>query len=379
MHRNKILGIGVVFLLLVGGGLYAWGAGGEVVQDGSRVGSYSDTEPGFEAEPPDEELTNIPVGAPAKYTIAELQNWERPAGPPTVGIQVGHWQNSDMPEELENLERNTGATWGGMTESDVVLVISELIQARLQAAGIEAELLPAAVPPGYVADVFLSIHADGNPNPAINGFKFAAPRRDYAGTSQALVDIMYETYEEATGLRVDRSVTRRMTAYYAFNWPRYEYAIHPFTPAVIVETGFLTSPIDRAIILDQPDRAASGVADAVIAFLQTEDIERQPLPTALTANPALPITGVVACAPLRAERLSRAAEYDCLPSVTDDAGNTFLLASHTSTTAPIGDVFIATGEYMPIQNLGTYFWFPYQVNGLIMDPALPVMDAWFMR
>ena len=341
--------------------------------------SYSSHEPGFDAEPSDTLLPDITVGAPAKYTIAELQLWERPAGPLKVGIQVGHWQNESMPEELENLERNTGATWNGMTEAEVVLVISEQIQQQLQAAGIEAELLPAAVPPGYVADVFVSIHADGNPNPAVNGFKFAAPRRDYAGTSEALVDLMYDTYRDATGLRIDPSITRRMTSYYSFNWPRYEYAVHPFTPAVIVETGFLTSPIDRAIIVDEPKRAATGVANAVIRFLESDTITRAPLPTQFTNAPALPLAGEVVCAPLRAERLDSADRYDCLPSLTDASGSVYLLASYTSSTLPIGTEFSASGEYMPIQNLGTYFWFPYQVNGLIVDPAIPMNDRWFLR
>lgn len=341
--------------------------------------SYSHTEPGFEPEPEYDTLSNITIGAPAKYTIAELQNWERRDGPLTVGIQVGHWQNATMPEELENLERNTGATWGGMTESEVVLVISELLQDQLQEAGIEAKLLPAAVPPGYEADVFLSIHADGNPNSDVNGFKLAAPRRDYAGTSQQLVDIMYQTYAAATGLRIDPSITRRMTAYYAFNWPRYEYAIHPFTPAVIVETGFLTSPTDRAVILDQPELAAKGIADAVIEFLNTDDVAQTPVPIPFTDTPKLPLSGEVTCAPLRAERLDNADRYDCLPSITNTDGNTFILASYTSSTVPLGSEFTATGDYMPVHNLGTYFWFPYEVNGFIIDPTRPMPESRFFR
>lgn len=375
MSRNVWIGlVGLVVLLI--SGYFFWPT--DVPATVSDL-SYSHTEPGFDAEPTNMIMPDITVGAPAKYTINELQNWERPVGPLKVGIQVGHWQNADMPDELENLERNTGATWNGMNEAEVVLVISELIQARLESAGIEAELLPATVPPGYQADVFLSIHADGNANTSINGFKLAAPRRDYAGTSQALVDIMYDTYAAATGLRVDSSVTRRMTAYYAFNWSRYEYAIHPFTPAVIVETGFLTSPVDRQVIVSQPDRAAKGVTDAVIAFLNTDDIERAPLPTPFTDPPDLPLEGIVQCAPLRAERLANADRYDCLPSLTDSTGAVFLLASHTSSTAPIGSEFTAVGDYMPVHNLGMYFWFPYEVSGLIMDPTLPVIDNWFSR
>jgi len=377
MKNIWLLGTFIIVCVLVAAGLY-YVAQATPAPD-TVLESYTAHEPGFDPEPVDDQLPDITVGSPAKYTIAELQTWERPAGPLKVGIQVGHWQNESMPKELENLERNTGATWGGMTEAEVVLGISQLIQEQLQAAGIEAELLPAAVPPGYVADVFLSIHADGNPDSAINGFKFAAPRRDYAGTSEALVDSMYDTYREATDLRVDPSVTRRMTSYYAFNWPRYEFAIHPFTPAVIVETGFLTSPVDRAIIVDQPERAAKGVADAVIAFLQSDAVVRDPIPTEFASVPRLPLEGEVVCAPLRPERLASADRYDCLPSIVDPAGLVFLLASYTSSTLPIGSQFSAAGEYMPIQNLGTYFWFPYQVNGLIVDPSVPMLDNWFLR
>jgi hypothetical protein len=373
MNKFLYIGVGIAVLLVGYFALVALPADTALEAD-----SYSVHEQGFDPEPSTMLSPDISVGAPAKYTIAELLNWERPPGPPKVGIQVGHWQNESMPTELENLERNTGATWNGMTESEVMLVISRLLADQLEAAGIEVDLLPAEVPPGYVADVFLSMHADGNLNPNINGFKFAAPRRDYAGTSQALVNILYETYGAATGLRVDPSVTRRMTAYYAFNWPRYEYAVHPFTPAVIIETGFLTSAIDREVIVDQPERVAQGVADAVIAFLNA-DISPEPVPTAFGFPPTLPLTGDVTCAPLRAERLASADRYDCVPSITTDDGLTFILASHTSSTVSIGDSFMAVGEYIPVQNLGTYFWFPYQVNGLIVDASLPMADSWFLR
>jgi hypothetical protein len=190
---------------------------------------------------------------------------------------------------------------------------------------------------------------------------------------------MYDTYRAATGLRIDSSITRRMTAYYAFNWPRYEYAIHPFTPAVIVETGFLTSAIDRAIIVDQPERAARGVSNAVIQFLQSDTIERNPIPTEFTAAPRLPLTGTVVCAPLRADRQASARGNDCLPSLIDTDGVVYLLASYTSSTLAIGSTFTADGDYTPIQTLGSYFWFPYQVNGLIVDFDIPIIDSWFLR
>jgi hypothetical protein len=76
---------------------------------------------------------------------------------------------------------------------------------------------------------------------------------------------------------------------------------------------------------------------------------------------------------------SSAGGNDCFPSIVDSQGGTYLLANYSSSTLPIGSLFTADGQYTPIQNLGTYFWFPYQVDGLISDPALPMIDRWFMR
>ena len=66
-----------------------------------------------------------------------------------------------------------------------------------------------------------------------------------------------------------------MQNYYAFNYRRYEHALHPMTVAAILETGFLTNAGDRRIIVSDPDRAARGIADAVKLFLKTMPIEPQ--------------------------------------------------------------------------------------------------------
>jgi N-acetylmuramoyl-L-alanine amidase len=57
-----------------------------------------------------------------------------------------------------------------------------------------------------------------------------------------------------------------MQNYYAFNFRRYEHALHPMTIGVILETGFLTSSRDRGVIVDDPGRAARGIVEAVKAF-----------------------------------------------------------------------------------------------------------------
>ncbi len=41
----------------------------------------------------------------------------------------------------------------------------------------------------------------------------------------------------------------------------------PTTPSAIIETGFLTSAADRAVIVKDPERAASAISQGILAFL----------------------------------------------------------------------------------------------------------------
>ncbi|MDZ7778733.1 MAG: hypothetical protein U5R14_02200 [Gemmatimonadota bacterium] len=97
----------------------------------------------------------------------------------------------------------------------------------------------------------------------------AALRRDATGRADRMAALLDESYGSLTGLRRLPTTTRRMRNYYAFNFRRYEHALHPMTIAVILETGFLTSPRDREVILDDPDRAARGIVHAVTRFSET--------------------------------------------------------------------------------------------------------------
>jgi hypothetical protein len=264
---------------------------------------FSDSEAGFEE--PEEVLDSADIGIPEildpssstteildvlptgpgryqgwsrywqEFTAEEERlygSWKRPPGPARVGIQAGHWKVSDAPEELAALRTSTGAYGGGTSEQKIVLAIAEEVKELLEAEGVRVDLLPATIPVDYSADAFVSVHADGNNSPNVDGFKITGPRRDFSGGADALVQALYKTYEDATKLDRDPNVTRRMSGYYAFNWRRYDHAVHPMTPAVIVETGFVTSPKDRAVILSDPERAAKGIADGIIAFLRTRGL-----------------------------------------------------------------------------------------------------------
>lgn len=198
--------------------------------------------------------------------------WRRPDGPVRIALQAGHWRAREAPDEQAGL-RSNGTRGGGKHEWEVNLEIARRTATLLEGSGLEVEILPTTVPPGYWADLFISIHADGHPSPATSGFRAAAPRRDPTGRAHDFVAVLERSYREATGLPRYPTITRRMTGYYAFNWRRYTHAVHPMTTGVILETGFLSSPRDRAIIVNDPERAARGIAAAVREYVETIDIE----------------------------------------------------------------------------------------------------------
>jgi N-acetylmuramoyl-L-alanine amidase len=206
-----------------------------------------------------------------------------------IGIQAGHWKAMEAPDELAGL-RDNGTSFNGKAEWEVNLAIAERTAAALRERGYEVDVLPATVPPSYKADLFISIHADGNNNAAVSGYRVAGPsassssrrgRRSSSVTlttaapavfteraqkSKTFADLLVKTYGEATGIPLVPTVTRRMQNYYAFNARRYRHALDPSTVAVILETGFLTSPADRRIIVNDPERSVRGIVAAVTQF-----------------------------------------------------------------------------------------------------------------
>ena len=196
-----------------------------------------------------------------------------PPGPKRVGLQAGHWLYGEAPDELAELRSNPGTSGGGKAEWEVTLDIAERAAAMLRAAGVEVDLLPTTVPVRYRAHAFVSIHTDGDSSGVLNGYKLIGP--GFSGApegDQALVDAFNKEYSAVTGLpRVDNQISRRMTYYYAFNGRRYQHAVAPGVPQVILETAFLTNAADRRLLLGDPDTIALGIANSVLKFLETSD------------------------------------------------------------------------------------------------------------
>ncbi|MCH7858012.1 MAG: N-acetylmuramoyl-L-alanine amidase [Gemmatimonadetes bacterium] len=195
-------------------------------------------------------------------------DWEPPDGPVRIALQAGHWRADEAPRELRGL-RNNGTRWRETAEWEVNLEIVQRAGAMLEEMGYEVDILPAVVPPAYRAHLFIAIHADGSNDPNASGYRVAAPRRDATGKASQVAALLAQSYGEATGIKRLPTITRRMRNYYAFNFQRYEHALHPMTIAIILETGFLTSRRDRQVLVNDPDRAARGIVAAVTAFSVT--------------------------------------------------------------------------------------------------------------
>lgn len=211
--------------------------------------------------------------------------------PRRVAIQAGHWRTSEAPAEFPNLPFSSGASIAGVNEVDVTLDIAQRVVDLLTERGIVAVLLPATVPPSYLADVFVALHADADVTGTASGFKIA--RGVYRSPhDQRLVDLLTEHYGAGTGLPWDPHITGSMTDYYAFAWFRYEHALAPHTAAAILEMGFISHGRDRALLVGQPSLVAGAIAEGVLRFLAAvprsalfgEDIV---VPT-VTAPPATP-------------------------------------------------------------------------------------------
>ena len=202
--------------------------------------------------------------APAVLTGFPLSPWR-------VGIQAGHWKIEELPEELRRLRSSTGARYGRYREVDANLEVARRVVEYLEAADIQVDLLPATVPPGYRADAFVSIHADGAHRSGVRGWKMSTPWRS-STASRMLLDALVRTYPMFTGLPEDRyGTTYNMRGYYAFSPHRFRHAIDRRTPAIIIETGFVTVAEDREVLFGAPDTVARGIAAGIVRYLSRHD------------------------------------------------------------------------------------------------------------
>lgn len=217
------------------------------------------------------------LSAPGEGEIASstFRTASQPAGGPTatprlrplIGIVVGHW---------DDYSKDPGAVCSDtkLTELEVNQNIATLVREYLVADGYDVNLLREFDPRlnGYQASALVSIHTDSCDyiNNQATGFKVAAalasPNPERAAR---LTACLRNRYALSTSLPLhSTSVTNDMTSYHAFD------EIDPNTAAVIIEVGFLN--LDRAFLTQNPDKAARGVADGILCFLNNESVSAPP-------------------------------------------------------------------------------------------------------
>jgi hypothetical protein len=253
-------------------------AGGVAVQPGAPLPMLQDIDP--EDLDPSRDVPGVPPvalappgGAFVQQNGVRIPKPAMPTGPRRIGIQVGHWETDQVPAELgSRIVFQTGTSWGGVDEVDVNMDIAQRVKAQLVARGYVVDIIPTTVPPGYLADVFLALHMDGDETQQKSGFKIAHGSRR-GPYEDRLVSLLREEYAKQTGLDWDATgISRNMTGYYAFNWGRYQHAAAAHTPAAILEMGFLSSRDDRRLMLDHGDGVALAIVNGIQRFL--DDVPR---------------------------------------------------------------------------------------------------------
>ena len=198
--------------------------------------------------------TPRPTRTPQATNTPQLSPTPSPTPrPQKIGVVAGHWK-SDVGAMCDD----------GLQEVTINLDVASSVVAILQDRGYDAELLAEFAPElqGYVADTFVSIHADACNVPEASGFKVARVASSAIPDQEDhLVACLITEYARTTGLDFHRnSITYDMTVYHAFN------ESDPETPGAIIELGFMGA--DRVLLTDDSYKVAQGVAQGIICFLE---------------------------------------------------------------------------------------------------------------
>jgi N-acetylmuramoyl-L-alanine amidase len=202
-------------------------------------------------------------------TVVPTPNWLK-----RIGIVSGH-RGPQVPPD-------PGAVCpDGLTEASITFAVSQLVVRNLRGHGYSVDLLDEFDPrlENYQAAALVSIHANTCqvwPGEVVSGFLIAraAARNAVQGTDDLLVNCVAQYYSQTTGLGRREGVTSDMTDYHTFR------EIHPLTPAVILELGFLLA--DRPILTGKQEEMAQGITDGILCFLQPNQQPATPTPAAGT-------------------------------------------------------------------------------------------------
>ncbi|WP_353854418.1 cell wall-binding repeat-containing protein [Bacillus sp. Bos-x628] len=189
--------------------------------------------------------------------ISQLKN---PVLGQTIFIDPGHGA------------QDAGAIGNGLLEKNVNLEVGLKLQTKLNQAGALTAMsrtsdtfdsLQTRVRKGANAnaDVFISIHANANDNSSANGTETYYDTSYAATDSLKLAQRIQPRMANALGTR-DRGV--KTAGFYVIKYSK--------MPSVLLETGFVTSPIDANVLKSSTNKSqlASGIANGVSTYFGTK-------------------------------------------------------------------------------------------------------------
>ncbi|WP_024426268.1 N-acetylmuramoyl-L-alanine amidase [Bacillus safensis] len=168
--------------------------------------------------------------------------------------------------------QDAGAVGNGLLEKNINLEVALKLQSRLNQAGAlivmsrtsdTFDSLQTRVNKGAQAsaDIFISIHANANDNSGANGTETYYDTTYAAANSIKLAQQVQPRMVSALGTK-DRGV--KTAGFYVIKYSR--------MPSILLETGFVTSPIDASILKSTTakDRLASGIATGVSNYFDAK-------------------------------------------------------------------------------------------------------------
>ncbi len=173
-----------------------------------------------------------------------------------------------------------GAVANGLKEKDVVLDVSKQVRQILEAQGIsvriaretdigvelESRVIEANA---WKADCYVSIHANAADTSEANGFEVFHSITPGA-KGKRLAELIVRYLDEMTPLRNRGAKTRASEKY-----PGHDYYMEiddTNMPAVIVEIGFVTSPIDAAFLRTGRQNIAQAISYGILEWLGIERV-----------------------------------------------------------------------------------------------------------
>lgn len=204
-------------------------------------------------------------------TIAPTPNWAR-----TIGIVSGH----RGPGQFASYDPGAVCE-DGLRENDINFAVASKVVLALRQRGYSVLLLDEFDPrlEDFQAAALVSIHSNTCAlieNTAPSGFLVAkAAAKPAEGPDDQLAGCIGALYGQITGMYWRPGATNHMTDYHSFR------EIHPLTPGVILELGFMLG--DREKLTNQQDMLARGITEGILCYLEPDNpfgiLPATPVPT----------------------------------------------------------------------------------------------------